>query len=71
MSESQVSQSNGALPLSLCEVEVRPHKTFIYFYKLPFTFVDIESFNRQGQTMTIHLMEAREQISLFSMWQQC
>lgn len=52
-SESRVSQSNGALPLSLCQVEVRPHKTLIYFYNPPFnfTFVDIESFNRQGQTM--------------------
>lgn len=68
-SESRVSQSNGALPLSLCHVEVRPHKTLIYFYNPPFnfTFVDVESFNRQGQTMIIDLMEARGQISLFSM----
>lgn len=72
-SESRVSQSNGALPLSLCQVEVRPHKTLIYFYNLSFNFpfVDLESFKRQGQTITIHLMEAREQISLFSTWQRC
>lgn len=72
-SESRVSQSNGALPLSPCQVEVRPHKTLIYFYNPPFNFafVDVESFNRQGQTMIIHLMEVREQISLFSTWQRC
>lgn len=33
-SESRVSRSNGALPLSPCQVEIRPHETLIYFITL-------------------------------------